>query len=91
MRIDYIIYRGDGKILRSGNCPAQFFMDQVGIDEFIRVGIATDSLHKIVDGQIIEKGPEETPVGLEEEEMIEEITKGEWQNVLDRLTVLENK
>jgi len=51
----FIIYNVDGIIIRTGSCVDSDFDIQAGDGEFVMDGIADDSCHIIVDGQIIDK------------------------------------
>jgi len=51
----FIIYNLDGIIIRTGSCVDSDFDIQAGDGEFVMDGIADDSCHIIVDGQIIDK------------------------------------
>lgn len=93
----YLVYDTSGKILRTGNCAKRDFLLQAAAeDEFVMKGVADDITQKVVDGEIVDKTPEEiaqdtfTPAKIPEDEKPAEISKGQWKQVLKRLDDLEN-
>jgi len=49
----FIVYKSDGKIVRTGSCVDSDFDMQAGEDEFVIEGIADDTLSIISDGKIV--------------------------------------
>jgi len=97
---NFIVYDGQGKILRTGICQNSTFLLQAKEDEFIMEGVADDVTQKItnvgIKGKVIDKTPEEIEAGkpskLESvpfEKQQANITNEQWQDVLDRLSKLE--
>ena len=88
---NFIIYDQKGQILRTGSCGDQdFFLQLHNENEFLLEGQAKDSIHKIVDGKIVNKDPEE----INSKKRITKkkpaiITEEQLQAILNRLTVLE--
>lgn len=95
----YIVYDNTGKILRTGTCPDKDFFLQAQDGEFAIEGIANDVTQKIINvgisGKIINKSQEEIeaekPAEIPFEKQKARITKGQWQEVLDRISVLESE
>ena len=61
---NFIIYNSDGKILRTGSCPASHVEIQANDGEFVMSGDADDSLHMVVDGQVVQQ-PDPEPLADE--------------------------
>jgi hypothetical protein len=53
----FIVYNKLGEILRTGKCADNDLQLQAGFDESVMEGVADDSLHIIVDGNISDKPP----------------------------------
>ena len=94
----YIVYDKDGRILRRGQCSEIDFSLQAHKGEFVLEGIANDVKHKIVNGKVVNKTPEEIeadkhikpkPIPLEQQKA--RITNEQYQKILDRLNILEAK
>ena len=95
---NFIIYDSKGKILRAGNCQNRDFKRQVHPYEFLMQGTADIATQKIVDGEIVDKTPEEIKIVepqlevakiITHEKQSANITNKQWQNMLDRLEALE--
>lgn len=97
---NFIVHNKQGKILRTGSCQEKDFKLQGACyaDEFVMEGIANDMTQKIVNGQIINKTPEEirtnkppepAPVPLEKRPA--RITNEQWKDVLDQLDKLKTR
>jgi len=97
--MNYIIHDKTGKILRTVICHPTVAAVQVGEGEFIMEGTANDVIQKVVDDgeleRIVNKTPEEIkaekPSERSKDEQIVYITNRQWQDVLDRLGILETK
>ena len=93
---NYIVYNTIGKILRTGVC-GEDVRSQAGENEYAIEGTANDVTQKIVDGEIVDKTPAEieadnpAPIPLSLEKQPAHITNGQWQEIQDRLRLLENK
>ena len=95
----YIVYNNFGKILRTGTCPNGDFLLQAGDFEFVIEGTANDIKQKIenpgIAGKIVDKTPQEiiddAPKPIAFEKQPAHITNGQWQDVLDRISVLESE
>lgn len=93
----YIVYNAEGKIQRTGVCSKKDLLKQAEDGEFVMEGSANDVTQKIVgSGQfrrIIDKTPEEIeaekPPEISFEKRTAHITNEQWQDVLNRLRVLE--
>lgn len=60
--IDYIVYKDNGKIVRTGKCIPEAFAIQAQSGQNVMEGIASDHLHMIVDGKVVDKPPQaDTP------------------------------
>jgi hypothetical protein len=98
---DYIVYNKSGRILRTGRVSDKDFEKQVHKGEFIIEGEANELTQKIVDGQVIEKTSAEIqmdkpfeslkPVVLADGEKPAIITRDQWEVILDRVSMLEQK
>lgn len=94
---NFIVYNAQGKILRIGCCQDRDFDFQAHDSESITEGIANSETQKIVEGEVVDKSPQEiaketyTPVivQLPFEQQQAHITNEQWQDVLDRLSKLE--
>lgn len=90
--MNLIIYDNTGKILRQIQCPSTLSLLQAKKGEFVMEGVANDSTQKIVAGKVVDKTPEEieadNPPTPERQNLVL-ITRGQWQDVLDRLDKLE--
>lgn len=62
---DYIVYKENGEIVKTGFCDPSTFELQAGENEYVMQGTADDAIHMIVDGQIVEK-PEPEPLTNQE-------------------------
>ena len=103
-RVQYIMFNDSGEILRTGSCsPASFAFKQTKPDVFCMEGKADDVTQKItfsgldaegkpVNPQVVNKPPDELPKPpppVPENKKPAEITKGQWQALLDRVENLE--
>lgn len=91
----FIVHNQEGGILRIGTCQDIDLLLQAQKGEFVIEGTADCIKQKIVDEKLVDKTQEEIeaaspkyPKIPEGEEFIQ-ITKGQWQDVLDRLNILE--
>ena len=57
----FIVYKSDGKIVRTGSCVDSDFDMQAGEDEFVIEGIADDTLSIISDGKIVNAPEADAP------------------------------
>ena len=57
----FIVYKSDGKIVRTGSCVDSDFDMQAGEDEFVIEGIADDYLHAVSDGKIVNAPEADAP------------------------------
>lgn len=83
--INFIVYNSDGDILRTGLAPESQVDLQAGDGEFVMRGMADDSKHKIVDGEIVDK-PVATPKISIDEIRYERntlIAKTDWTQIPD--------
>jgi len=93
----FVVYNQEGEILRTGYCAGEDFFRQAQDGEFVMEGIANDVIQKIVDGNIVDKTPEEikrenpSPPEIPESQRPAYITNEQWQDVLNRLKVLEQR
>lgn len=95
----YIVYNSNGKILRTGACGEDALFVQAGNNEFVIEGEANDVTQKVANpgiaGKIVNKTPEEIeaekPSVKPESEQLALITNGQYQDILDRLEVLESE
>lgn len=91
----FTIYNNLDEILRTGVCPNKDFKLQTQGAEKIIEGFCDTKRQKIVDDEIVDKTPEEIeadkPVEIPFEKRRAGITKGQWQEVLDRIRVLESE
>lgn len=55
----YLIYDKNGIILRRGQCIDKVFGLQTAPGEFIMEGVADDITQKVINGEIVDKTPEE--------------------------------
>ncbi len=92
----FIVYNSEGNILRRGQCSNKDFSIQAQNGESILEGFANDRIQKIVDGKVVDKTPEEieadkppVPEPIPFEDQQARVTNKQWQNVTDRLNVLE--
>jgi len=95
---NYIVYRErDGRIQRTGICSDNVLNQQAKENELVIEGIANDRKQKIIDGKIVNKTPQEieadnpTPAPIPFEKKPANITNEQWQEVLDRISVLESE
>ena len=56
---NYIVFNGDGEILRTGICPDDMMNIQVQEGELVMEGAANDIEHRIVKGKIVRKSEAE--------------------------------
>ena len=56
---NYIVFNGDGEILRTGICPDDMMNIQVQEGELVMEGTANDIEHRIVKGKIVRKSEAE--------------------------------
>ena len=56
---NYIVFNGDGEILRTGICPDDMMNIQVQEGELVMEGKASDIEHRIVKGKIVRKSEAE--------------------------------
>ena len=56
---NYIVFNGDGEILRTGICPDDMMNIQVQEGELVMEGKANDIEHRIVKGKIVRKSEAE--------------------------------
>lgn len=54
---DFIVYKADGIIQRTGNCSDEDFDLQAGLGEFVIEGEANDDEQMIVNGVVVDKPP----------------------------------
>lgn len=103
----YIVYNIITHIIqRGGTCNLNSFKIKAHANEAVMEGIANDATQKIKfdslddDGQpvnprVVDKTPEEIeaekPSEISFEKQIANVTNEQWQNILDRLEVLENE
>lgn len=91
----FIVHDKQGKILRTGVCPAQDFVHQAKEGEFVLEGTANDAIQKIVNNKVVNKTPKEierdnlTPMPVPFEKRSAHITNEQWQDVLNRLNQLD--
>jgi len=93
----YAIYNNKGRILRIVGCHPEYIASQVKEGEsFIKAPKdVNDVTHKVVKGMVVNKTITEIeaqkPPEIPESEKPVFITKGQWQEVQDRLGLLEAK
>jgi len=92
---NFILYDSTGKILAIGTCQDSDFELQAKAGQFVMEGIANDGIHKIVDGKVVNKTPEEiaadAPIILPPEKQQAWITNEQWEDIQNRITALELK
>lgn len=92
--MSYIIYNEAGKILRVVQCSPAMSLLQAKKDEFIMEGDADDATQKVVNGRVVNKSPEKIETTkflvIPIEKQPANITNEQWQDVLKRLSALEN-
>lgn len=99
---NFIVYNGQGKILRVGCCQDNTFYLQAKDDEFVIEGKADAATQKVINvgvkGKVVDKTPVEieaekptlrAPVSPEQQPAY--ITNEQWQDVLRRLDDLDKK
>lgn len=95
----YIIYDNTGEILRTVSCPPECMAMQVKAGENVMVATedVDDVTQKVVDGEIVDKTPEEMTakenptISIPEDKQLACINNAQWRDVLSRLKNLENK
>ena len=97
----YVIYNQEGIIVRHGQTSTKALKDiPLEMNESIIEGVGRQIANKVVNGKIVDKTPEEieadkppVPVPVPEpipfEDQQARVTNKQWQNVTDRLNVLE--
>ena len=94
----FIVYNKEsGKIISNGTCPdGDVKLQIIGKpDASVMEGIANNKTQKIVDGEVVDKTPQEitedtyTPPVVTHEKQPALITNEQWQDVLSRLEILE--
>ncbi len=92
---NYIAYDQDGKIQRIGVCSDDALKAQALAGESVMEGVANDISQKIVQGKIVNKTSQEIeadkPPVIAESKLLARITVGQYQSILDRISVLENE
>jgi hypothetical protein len=96
MMVHFIIYEnGTGKIQRTGYCEAKNLPKKILQTQTLILGKASIDTDKIENGQVVKKTPAdlaaEQPVPIPIDDQEATITNKAWQDVLDRVAVLENK
>ncbi len=93
--INYIVYKLDGKILRTGVCLKEDLAKMTTATETAIAGVANGITQKVVDGLVVDKTPQEIiddnppkPV-IPHEQQPASITNEQYQNILKRLENLE--
>lgn len=95
--MNYIVFDSAGKIQRTGVCPPERLPFQANGGEFAIEGTANDVTQKIVDGKVVNKTAEEVETDnpaiprVSSEKYPANITSEQWQDVLDRIEMLENR
>lgn len=96
----YIIYDLSGKIITTGVCSDGKLDSKASEGRLVMEGIADGRTQKIVGGEIVSKTPKEIkadeppdpglgPTPFAQQRAV--ITNEQWQAILNRLTVLEEK
>jgi hypothetical protein len=95
----YVIYnKTTGAISRAGVTSNATFASKAGVgaDEEIIEGFARSRTHKVVDGKVVRKPPDEIakrppkrPVDISRRRA--QITIGEWESIKARVAALEDK
>lgn len=92
--VAYLVHDDSGQILRTGHCRVEDFARQAdNPGEHVLFATGNDLLHKVVDGEIVERSAAEMKT-QEQPEVKEEdrpvcVTQGQWQAIQDRLAALE--
>jgi hypothetical protein len=92
--IHYVHHDADGNILDSGICSEATLKKKKRNGALVIKGRGDSRLDKVVDGKIARKSKEEQepPVVVTENiEPIKRVTVKEWDELLKRITSLENK
>lgn len=97
--MNFIIYDKTGTILRTIDCPPAMTSIQAKEGEFIMAGVANDVTQKIVDGEIVDKTPEEIEAvnpnlplkDIPKKKRVAYITNGVWEDTLKRIDRLEKQ
>lgn len=93
----FIVYNVvTGKILRTGTCPdVDFELQAQAPNERIFEGKANDITQKIINEKVVDKTFEEIEVEKPPEVPVEQqeanITNDQWQDIINRLELLESK
>jgi len=62
--MNYIVYDQSGNIVKTGVCPSKMVHLQARLGEIVMEGIASDIVHKIVGGEIVEMSPTEKSIKI---------------------------
>ena len=96
MRVSFIVHDDQGKILRTGKCLEKDWKRQAKAHhgETVIEGEADDAKQKIVGGKVVAKTQAEIdadkPPQVKPEDMPANITNKQLQDLLNRITTLEN-
>ncbi|GAB4390258.1 MAG: hypothetical protein Kow0025_21050 [Thermodesulfovibrionales bacterium] len=87
--MNFIVYDPTtGKIVRTGDCPPEMVSIQALEGEAVMEGEASDRLHKIVGGEVVDKNPLEISP-LPAPDPREELIRAKEQEILRRQAVAE--
>jgi len=85
--VNFIVYDPTtGKIVRTGDCPPEMVAVQALPGEAVMEGTASDRLHKVVDGKVVDKDPSEISP-LPAPDPREELIRAKEQEILRRQAV----
>lgn len=87
----FVVYNGQGEIMRTGACPDNMLAAQARPGEFVMEGNACDTTHKVQAGKIIMKSPEEIPkpIPIESKDQVVYVTQVQWDRIQERVSQLE--
>lgn len=91
----YIVHNAEGIIFRTGTCGESEFLRQAGFGEFVIEGSARDSVHSVVDGQVVEKPKEKRTADIHplecnnEQRMEERLIRQRMSQILRKQAIKE--
>lgn len=95
--VNFVVYNKFGQILRTGTCPKNMVAIQAGDGEYSLIGNGSDRDHKVINGKVVSRSPEEINELMETEDTTKKsqerrrMINSKGQEIIDRMAIEELK